>query len=151
MHDDPPHHDHEHDHLHSHDHNHHHADHLHSHAHGDSERDRPEELKALTTAFVEGFRSAADKTSYLRLAGVPFERTGRDGLKMHLVDATIMANWQIGTASPAFGSRELSYLPYPGNMVTGRETMSFVYVSLTEREDVDISAFLLHRLESADH
>ncbi|MEO0547117.1 MAG: hypothetical protein AAF035_09220 [Pseudomonadota bacterium] len=153
-------HTHHHDHTRSHDephgvghnhpHPHGHADHLHSHTHGTSERDRPEELKVFTTAFVEGFRSAADKTSYLRLAGVPFERTGSDGLKMHLVDATIVANWQIGTASPAFGSRELSYLPYPGTMVTGRETMNFIYVSLTEREDIDLAAFLSTKMENSE-
>ncbi|MEM7461753.1 MAG: hypothetical protein AAF362_03655 [Pseudomonadota bacterium] len=139
--------DHHHDHDHQYDHDHHHHtgpghnhghDHLHSHLHGDSAHERSEEIKVLTTAFVEGFRAADDKTSFLRLAGIPFHRVGSDGLKMHLVDASIVSNWQIGTASPAFGSRELSYLPYPGNMVTERETMTFTYVSLTERSDIGL-------------
>lgn len=159
------HHHHPHDHHHGHDHHHHHdhhghthgpghnhADvrHLHSHAHGQNGRERREELKALTEAFVEGFRAADDKTSYLRLAGIPFSRTGSDGLAMHLVDAEIRSNWQIGTASPAFASRELVYLPYPGKMVTGREEMVFTYVSLTERADVPLGELISSKLEPTD-
>ncbi len=105
-----------------------------------------DELQHLSAAFVDGFRSAADKTSYLKLAGIPFERTGGDGLTMHLVDASIVSNWQIGTASPAFGSRELVYLPFPGPMVRERETMSFTYVSLTERADIELQELLGARL-----
>ena len=96
------------------------------------------ERKTLATAFIEGFRSAADKTSFLRLAGIPFSRGGADGLTLYLVDAAIVSNWQIGMASPAFASRELAYLPYPGTMVSERETMSFTYVSLTARLDADL-------------
>lgn len=128
-------------------HNHTHHDHLHSHVHGGSEQERLEELKVLTTAFVDGFRQAGDKTSYLRLSGIPFHRQGSDGLKMHLVDVNITSKWQIGTGSPAFGSRELVYLPYPGEMVSARETMTFTYVSLTERADIDLSAMLKDRTE----
>ncbi|MEZ5878878.1 MAG: hypothetical protein R3D43_14640 [Tepidamorphaceae bacterium] len=158
-------HSHGHGHAHSHDHDHHHdhgghhhhhshgpghnhahdAEHLHSHVHADSASERIEELKTLSTAFIEGFRAAADKTSYLRLAGIPFRREGADGLAMHLVDTAIASNWQIGTASPAFGSRELVYLPYPGGMVTARETMTFTYVSLTQRMDIDLSEILASR------
>lgn len=123
-------------------HNHSHGDHLHSHTHGDSAHEKADELKVLATAFVEGFRSAKDKTSYLRLARIPFQRGGSDGLTMHLVDTNIVGNWQIGTASPAFASRELIYLPYPGEMVKSRETMTFTYVSLTERLDVDLVSIL---------
>jgi hypothetical protein len=150
MHEHPHHHDHDHDH----DHDHHHAryghnggpaDHLHSHRHGHSGHESAEELKVLTSAFVDGFRTAADKTSYLRLAGIPFQRRGTDGLTLHLVDASIVANWQIGTASPAFATRELAYLPFPGSMVTSRETMTLTYVSLTERADVDLVQILAAR------
>ena len=121
------------------------ADHLHSHVHGGTDRERQDELATLATSFVKGFRSAEDKTSFLRLAGVPFALTGSDGLKMHLVDTAITSNWQIGTASPAFGTRELVYLPYPGEMVRERETMTFTYVSLTERKDVELVKWLSER------
>ena len=154
------HHHHEHDHAHGH--HHHHAphggpghnhppetEHLHSHAHGDQGREHAEELKALCAAFIDGFRQAADKNSYLRIAGIPFSRTGSDGLAMHLVDTAIVSNWQIGTASPAFASRELVYLPYPGKMIDLRETMTFTYVSLTERADFVLTDLLHHSVQHA--
>ncbi len=136
------HHHHKHNHGHDHGHNHTPTEHLHSHFHPHSDA---EELKVLTAAFVDGFRAAEDKTSYLRLAGIPFNRKGSDGLIQHLVDTSIVANWQIGTASPAFASRELAYMPFPGDMVTSRETMTFTYVSLTTRQDLDLVELLAER------
>jgi len=99
----------------------------------------------LATSFVESFRAAADKPSYLRLAGIPFKRQGADGLTLNLVDVSIVSNWQIGTASPAFASRELVYLPFPGPMVSHRETLTFTYVSLTARQDIDLQTVLSER------
>ena len=135
---------------HPHDHNHAAADHLHSHVHGISAADRAEELQALSVSFIDGFRAAEDKTSYLRLSGVPFHRQGQDGLEQHLVDARIVSNWQIGTASPAFASRELVYMPFPGSMVDARETMTFTYVSLSERSDIDLIDILHQRQTQGD-
>lgn len=143
-----PHDDHIHDGL-SHHHHHHNqgdAQHLHSHVHGESPVEKAEDLQRLASSFIDGFRFATDKTSYLRVAGVPFQRAGEDGLTMHLVDAAIVANWQVGTASPAFASRELVYMPFPGEMVSGRETMTFTYVSLTERADIDLLDLLKDRV-----
>jgi hypothetical protein len=149
------HHRHDHGHYHQHDHGHHHhgpghnhelAEHLHSHVHGDSRRREKEELQVLCASFIDGFRDAADKNSYLRLAEVPFQMQGPDGLAMHLVDAEISSNWQIATASPAFGSRELVYLPFPGEMISRRETMNFTYVSLTSRKDVDLRQIIRDKL-----
>lgn len=149
---------HHHPHGHSHDHhdhgpghNHSHGhDHLHSHVHGTSNHEKTEELQVLATSFVDGFRSAEDKISYLRLSGIPFQKPGNDGLTLNLVDAAIASNWQIGTASPAFASRELVYMPFPGNMVSQRETMTFTYVSLSERADVDLVDILRERIASGE-
>lgn len=118
--------------------------------HGASSTDRADEIQALSASFIDGFRGAEDKTSYLRLAGVPFHRSGSDHLVQHLVDARIVSNWQVGTASPAFASRELVYMPFPGPMVQARETMTFTYVSLTERDDIDLIEILTHRLSHGD-
>lgn len=107
-------------------------------------------MQALSSSFIEGFRAADDKTSYLRLAGIPFHRTGKDGLVQHLVDAAISSNWQIGTASPAFASKELVYMPFPGSMVKDRTTMTFTYVSLTGRSDVDLLDILKARMTQGD-
>lgn len=145
------HHHHGHDEPHHHvGHNHPHGDHLHSHVHGASDADRAEDLQALATSFIDGFRSAEDKTSYLRLSGIPFSQKGADGLTLHLVDAAINSNWQIGTASPAFASKELVYMPFPGALVKDRISMTFTYVSLTERRDVDLTEILTARLAGGD-
>jgi len=132
-----------HGHAHPHDHN-HPDDHLHSHMHGP---DRAAELQVLTEQFIDGFVQAKDKTSYLRLAGVPLEKPGQDGApSLKLVDVRLVTEWQVGTASPAFGSRELSYLPFPGEMVRERTNMALVYVSLDAREETDLRSFLAARL-----
>lgn len=111
---------------------------MHSHLHFDAHKERRDRLQALASAFIEGFRKADDKPAFLELASIPQKREGGDGLTLHLVDAAIESKWQLGTASPAFGSRELMHLPYPAAMVEERETMTFTYVSLTERADIDL-------------
>lgn len=138
-----------HDHPHHHAHGHHHApghnhphdaDHLHSHMH---HHDEAADLQVLAAQFIDGFVKAADKTSYLKLAGVPFERPGQGGAKaLKLVDVELTTDWQVGTASPSFGSRELSYLPFPGEMVRERTNMSLIYVSMDEKSVLDLRDFL---------
>ena len=131
-------HDNPHDHIHGPGHN--HPDPLASHLHGP---DAAAELQVLTSQFIDGFREARDKSAYLRIAGVPFEIAGEgDAPSLKLVDVELRTEWQVGTASPSFGSRELSYLPYPGEMVTERTNMGFVYVSLTDRRLWDLRDFL---------
>ena len=108
--------------------------------------DAAADLQVLAAQFIEGFLQARDKTSYLKLAGVPFERPGQGGDKaLKLVDVELTTDWQVGTASPSFGSRELSYLPFPGPMVRERTNMSLVYVSMDEKSTLDIRDFLLSR------
>ena len=125
-------------------HNHAH-DHLHSHL---PPEDAAAELQVLATQFIDGFVQAADKTAYLKLAGVPFERPGAGGATaLKLVDVSLTTEWQVGTASPSFGSRELSYLPFPGEMVKDRTNMALVYVSSDEKSLLDIRDFLSHKKE----
>ena len=118
-------------------------DHLHSHM---PPEDEAAELQILTAQFIEGFVQASDKTSYLRLAGVPFERPGAGGATaLKLVDVELKTEWQVGTAAPSFGTRELSYLPFPGEMVRERTNMALVYVSMDEKSLLDIRTFLAER------
>ena len=120
-------------------HNHDH-DHLHSHL---KPEDEAADLQVLTAQFIEGFVQATDKMAYLKLAGVPFEKPGKGGgTALKLVDVELKTEWQVGTASPGFGSRELSYLPFPGEMVSERTNMSLVYVSIDEKQLTDIRTFL---------
>lgn len=122
-------------------HNHHHdGDHLHSHMHP---QDEAADIQVLTAQFIDGFVAAKDKMAYLKIAGVPQEiddPAGGPGLK--LVDVQLTTEWQVGTASPSFGSAELSYLPYPGEMVTERTNLHFVYVSLKTKTAVDLRTFI---------
>jgi hypothetical protein len=143
MHDHP----HDHDHPHAPGHNHPHPDPLASHLHGP---DAAAELQVLTSQFIDGFREARDKSAYLRIAGVPFEIAGEgDAPSLKLVDVELRTEWQVGTASPSFGSRELSYLPFPGEMVTERTNMGLVYVSLASRYVWDLRDFLGRRMAQA--
>lgn len=116
-------------------HNHAH-DHLHSHL---KPEDEAADLQLLTAQFIEGFLQASDKPSYLRIAGIPSERPDEGGdAPLKLVDVELRTEWQVGTASPGFGTRELSYLPFTGDMVRARTNMVLVYVSLDRKELVDI-------------
>lgn len=140
-------HDHAHPHDHSHPpgHNHAEADHLHSHMH---DHDAAADVQVLTNQFIDGFVSAKDKMAYLKIAGVPNEiADAAGGPSLKLVDVNLTTEWQVGTASPSFGSQELSYLPYPGEMVTERTNLSFVYVSLKSKNVVDLRGFIARRLE----
>ena len=136
-----------HDHPHSGEgHNHDGAWHLHSHM---DDADLAAELQVLTSQFIDGFREARDKAAYLRIAGVPLEIPDENGgppLKM--IDVTVTTEWQVGTASPSFGNRELSYLPLPGEMIAERTNLSFVYVSLDVKRIVDLRVFLKGHLAS---
>lgn len=108
-------------------------------------------LQVLCAQFIDGFVQAADKTAYLRLAGVPFEKPGKAGPgALKLVDVRLSTEWQVGTASPAFASRELSYLSFPGEMVSERTNMALVYVSLDETVPLDIRDFLASRCHKGD-
>ncbi|KQI69210.1 hypothetical protein AN189_06520 [Loktanella sp. 3ANDIMAR09] len=142
-------HHHHHDHApHGHGHNHAHGDHLHSHMH---EHDAAADLQVLTAQFIDGYVQARDKAAYLKLAGVPFERPAAAGPKaLKLIDVELKTEWQVGTASPSFGSRELSYLPFPGQMVTERTNMSLIYVSMDEKSVLDIRDFLSQRKKEID-
>ena len=132
-----------HDAIHGHGHNHGHADHLHSHI---SEGEAADDLQVLTAQFIDGFREARDKAAYLRIAGVPLEIPDEaGGPPLKLVDVTLTTEWQVGTASPSFGSRELSYLPFPGEMIAERTNLGFVYVSLDAKRVVDLRGFLAAR------
>ena len=121
--------------------------HLHSHLPLDHET---AEVQALAAQFIEGFTQASDKAAFLRLAGVPLSiSSAANGAELKLVDVTITHQWQVGAASPAFGSAELSYLPYPGDLISERVNCSLVYVSLKERTDVDLRTFIKQQLETS--
>lgn len=124
-------------------HNHGHADHLHSHMPGDG---RADDIQALATQFIEGFREARDKAAWLTLAGIPRELPDEGGgPALKLVDVQLVTEWQVGTASPGFATRELNYLVLPGDLIAERANLRFVYVSLDARREVDLRRLLAER------
>ena len=115
---------------------------------GESDPKLRAEVESL---LVEHDRAADDKTSFLRLANIPFEMEDDDGKPMlKLVEVNLTNDFQVGTASPGFGTPELAYLPFHGSMVTERTNMNFVYVSLFERRDVDLLVFLREKAVTSD-
>ena len=74
-------------------------------------RDEEEEA-AVEAAFIAGFRQAPDKRAFLALAGIPLTLPGRSEYK--LVEVKLGDRYRVGSASPGFGTRELSYQPLPG-------------------------------------
>lgn len=104
----------------------------------------------LSTEYA--FREAFDNVANLRIAHVPLEIACADGgSPLKLVDVALRTEWQVGTASPSFGSRELNYLPFPGEMIQERTNMVFVYVSASRKEEVDPRCFIEATGESHHH
>ncbi|MBS7539076.1 hypothetical protein [Ancylobacter lacus] len=143
-------HAHGHDHDHAHDHGHSHAHDPahgpgHNHGHGprraaqwqtphlpaqpaaeEPARAEPD-LDLVEQAFVEGFASASDPTSFLRLANVPFEAVAADGAKLALLRVESDETTDVGAVMPHFGGGSFRYDPLPGKMVSRRRRLRFVY------------------------
>ena len=114
---------------------------LHSHI---SERDKKNDILTLSSEFIEGFTHSSDKMAFLKTSGFPNElASSTGGPPLKLINARIETCWQIGTASPSFGKKELSYLPYPKELVTFVTNMIFTFVSLNEKQEVDLLHWIL--------
>jgi urease accessory protein len=97
-----------------------------------------EERKALEAVFIEGFRNAADKIGFLRLAHVPLELA--DGGK--LVEVQLQDRTEVGAVSPGFGSRELVYQPLPGRLARSTGELVLVYQTLEGRRALTLDQAL---------
>ena len=117
--------------------------HLHSHPHADPQATVPGQARdddsLLADVLMEGFETAEDKPSFLRMARIPSHLHGEAGEVLRLVDVELRYAYQVGTASPAFNTEELVYLPFPASMIRERADMIFVYVSLRSRRDVNLN------------
>jgi hypothetical protein len=85
------------------------------------------DLDQVEAAFVEGFASAADPTSFLRLANVPFETTAVDGTKLVLLRVATDRVTNVGSIMPHLGGATFRYDPLPAAMVTRRRRLRFIY------------------------
>lgn len=136
-------HDHAHDHGgghshgHSHGHGHNHpparatqwqTPHLpHDHAHDAPEDPRATDLDLVEAAFAEGFASASDVTSFLRMAGVPFVGEDATGRRFHLLRVEMEDMVDVGAVAPLLGGGGVRYDPLPAKMTSRRRRLAFVF------------------------
>ncbi|MCK0196071.1 hypothetical protein MWN34_04005 [Ancylobacter sp. 6x-1] len=85
------------------------------------------DLDLVEKAFVEGFGSASDPTSFLRLANIPFEAVATDGARLALLRVETQEATDMGAVMPHLGGGSFRYDPLPAAMVSRRRTLRFVY------------------------
>ena len=85
------------------------------------------DLDLVEMAFVEGFATAKDPASFLRLARIPFEASDAEGRKLVLLRVESDAATDVGALMPQLGGGSMRYEPLPARMVTHRRKLRFVY------------------------
>jgi hypothetical protein len=81
----------------------------------------------VEASFVEGFARCSDATSFLRLAGIPFEGVVADGRRLHLLRVEIEDMTDVGSAVPLLGGAGMRYDPLPEKLVSRRRHLRFAY------------------------
>jgi hypothetical protein len=94
---------------------------------GDSAPPGEPDLDLVEIAFADAFMVAADPTSFLRLAQVPFEATAADGRKLVLLRVEVEAVTDVGSMMPHLGGETFRYDPLPASLVARRRRLRFVY------------------------
>jgi hypothetical protein len=98
------------------------------HDHGEPAPDRPEpDFDLVEAAFAEGFGTASDPTSFLRLAGVPFEAMDAAGNRLCLLRVELEQVADMGTVTPQLGGGSFRYDPLPAKLVSRRRRLRLVY------------------------
>jgi len=85
------------------------------------------DLDLVEASFVEGFARCSDATSFLRLAGIPFEGVGADGRRLHLLRVEVEDMTDVGSAVPLLGGEGMRYDPLPEKLVSRRRHLRFAY------------------------
>jgi hypothetical protein len=104
------------------------------HAEGEAEVDQVE------AAFIEGFLSASDPTSFLRLAGVPFKATAPGGAALSLLRVETEVVADVGSVTPHLGGGSFRYDPLPAPLVARRRRLRFVYFDGTRLRTLTFAA-----------
>ena len=132
---------------HGHDHDHRHGDHHHGPGHNQMPRravqwqmpHRPEgkaelapeqsepDFDLVEAAFAEGFGTASDPTSFLRLAGVPFAARDKVGRRLSLLRVELDQVTDMGAVTPLLGGHGFRYDPLPAKLVARRRRLWLVY------------------------
>ena len=80
--------------------------------------EQPEpDFDLVEAAFAEGFATASDPTSFLRLAGVPFEGTDGHGRRLCLLRVELEQVADMGAVTPHLGGGSFRYDPLPAKLV----------------------------------
>jgi hypothetical protein len=103
------------------------------------------DLDKVEAAFVDGFISAPDPTSFLRLARIPFEFAVGDA-NLKLLRVEIDALTDVGSLTPHLGGGTFRYDPLPSNFISRRRRLRFVYfdgaklsqLSYAELRDIEL-------------
>lgn len=134
--------DHDHTHHDHHDHPHHGPGHNHAHAPNKvtqwqtphlaeppSVEQKPgaPDIDLVEAAFIDGFRTTNDPTSFLRLAHVPFEARTTEGTKLALLRVETEEVADVGAVMPHLGGETFRYDPLPAALVTRRRRLRFIY------------------------
>jgi hypothetical protein len=90
------------------------------------------DVDLVEAAFVEGFMSASDPTSFLRLVHVPFEAVAADGARLVLLRVEIEAVADLGAVTPQLGGEGFRYDPLPAKLVSRRKRLRFSYFDGSE-------------------
>lgn len=85
------------------------------------------DLDLVEQSFVEGFRTASDPTSFLRLAGIPFSATDDAGRSLSLLRVQLDQTTDVGSVTPHLGGQSYRYDPLPAKLVSRRQALRFVY------------------------
>ncbi len=101
--------------------------HLHHDHHHEDHPPREPDLDLVEAAFAEGFATASDPTSFLRLAGIPFTAKAEDGHTLSLLRVELQQTTDIGSITPHLGGGSFRYDPLPARLVGKRKQLRFVY------------------------
>lgn len=104
-----------------------------NHTHNDEPdaSDDHRDMDLVEAAFYEGFLTAPDPTSFLRLAGIPFRATASDGSTIQLLRVEQLRQIDVGLLTPNLGGGS-SYAPLPAKLTSKRQSLSFVYAGGSE-------------------
>jgi hypothetical protein len=100
------------------------------------------DLDLVAAAFVEGFITATDPTSFLRLAKVPFETTAQDGATLSLLRVEVDIVADVGSITPHLGGGSFRYDPLPASMISRRKRLRFIYFDGTKPRALDLAEAL---------
>ena len=89
--------------------------------------DDQHDVDLVEQSFIEGFSTASDPTSFLRLAGVPFSATDESGRSLSLLRVQLDQTTDVGSVTPHLGGQSYRYDPLPSKLVSRRRKLSFIY------------------------